>query len=484
MVPDAPAGRREFHGGGGGVGDDAIKKAKETVLQDTMCAANDAVLAASGAANAVAAGLLEAAAAVGGAVVVGDEGAVARKPLRGDSAPQLATGMVAEAEAGATQVNREWSVVVNIVFASRWFTSNPMITFCVPAGVNVSYLKNLLEAREGIPAKDQRWFFSANELENNLVVGPTGIDEPDRPWFLGESGFKVVNVVLDQSWNYELVLAMGTVKCLGIGSSLRILDTDCLKIICQTLGSNDLDIHPRPPSHDAFADTFDCDGGGGGDDAIKETKEKTTKNADSAADDASPAPPPATSPFFAPAPAPAPAAAGSALAINYHDAASLQYTSKHSTEETLKNFEQEAAIVVDGKQCVVDAATAAAPAAPRATSQLSSPAPQQKGLLPAAGDMAALPEDTRKAFAANAASDGGELSGAAAADAAQAAAGLSRLQSPGGARSSPSPGGSLPPPAAAAAAADAAAASMAAAAASVEASERAAQAMADGLDAR
>ena len=124
-----------------------------------------------------------------------------------------------------------------------------------------------------------------------------------------------------------------------------------------------------------------------------------------------------------------------------------------------------------------DSAIAAALAPPRAANPLPSPAPQQQGAPPAADDMEALPEDTSKALVANAASGGGELGGATPvakeladeADAAQAAAGLSSVQSPGG--SSPSPGVSLPRREAAAAAA--AAASATAAAASAAASDAA-----------
>ena len=256
---------------------------------------------------------------------------MARKHLSEDRAPQLATGLVA---AGATQVYRHWSVVVSIVFASRWFTSYPNITFCVPAGVNVSDMKILLEARVGIPAKDQRWFFGANELENHLVVGPTGINEPDRPWFLGESGFRVATVVLDQSWNYKLVLAMGTHICLGVDSPLRILDTDCLQIICNTL---DLDNRPRPDSHDAFAENFDCDGGGGGDDA--------NKDADTAADDAAlpaSAPLPATPP---PAPAAAPAPTSSSAAT-----ASIQVATSKEENTTSEPSPSEASYTTTMKE--------------------------------------------------------------------------------------------------------------------------------------
>ena len=57
--------------------------------------------------------------------------------------------------AGVTQVNRDWSVV-NIVFASRWFTSYPKIMFYVPEGVIVADLKRLLEAEQDIPAEDHR----------------------------------------------------------------------------------------------------------------------------------------------------------------------------------------------------------------------------------------------------------------------------------------------------------------------------------------
>ena len=255
-------------------------------VKDTRKEAGGNHATPNGSAFSSASGSLDAAAAVGGAEQDGIEGA---------GALPSAAGVVAEAVAGATQVDLVLSVTVNIVFASQWFTSykNKYNVYNVAAGVNVLHLKRLLEAEEGIPTADQRWMFGGIEWENHVVVGPSQGSDPEPPWVLGESDDRVASVLVDKRWNYELCLAMGTHSRLGEISPLLTLHTDCIKHICSALGSKDLEV---PVAHaaqsDAAARKGDSNGdrGGGGADGSKEAK-------DSAPDHTAQVPPPATRPY-------------------------------------------------------------------------------------------------------------------------------------------------------------------------------------------
>ena len=122
----------------------------------------------------------------------------------------------------------------------------------------------MLEDREGIPANDQQWMFNDEFMDNQLVVGTRREDEPNRPWFQGESECEGVDVVLDKSWDYELVLAMGTNERLGANSFFNLLNADCLVQICIELGSLDLvrhrDSRRMNVPHDAPAGNRNSDG--------------------------------------------------------------------------------------------------------------------------------------------------------------------------------------------------------------------------------
>ena len=148
-------------------------------------------------------------------------------PPRGESSPDSDFNRSRGEDAGG----HGWRVDVNI-YAEAWYAKKQRMTLHVSAGVNVADLKDMLASVKGIPANEQRWVFAGRELQNQEQVGG-----PNGPWVKGDSQSKAVDVHLDKSWDYQLVLTMALHRRLGIESSMHCLDDAILKYVCNIIRS-------------------------------------------------------------------------------------------------------------------------------------------------------------------------------------------------------------------------------------------------------
>ena len=80
------------------------------------------------------------------------------------------------------------------------------LTFRIEAGVNVAGMKKILMREKGYPVELQRWIFGGYVLDDKLVVGSHD-GGPERPWFLGDSGRKLCNVLIMPTGRAEVVSA-------------------------------------------------------------------------------------------------------------------------------------------------------------------------------------------------------------------------------------------------------------------------------------
>jgi hypothetical protein len=110
--------------------------------------------------------------------------------------------------AAARDSTAPWNLLVKVGSSKQWrcLVQNQW-ALTARTGETVADLKSRLVG-EGfdLPVKDQIWVFGGQVLGDQLVVHD-GIG-PDRPWFFGHPGSRVVDVPLPESWNIPLVLAM------------------------------------------------------------------------------------------------------------------------------------------------------------------------------------------------------------------------------------------------------------------------------------
>ena len=95
-----------------------------------------------------------------------------------------------------------WKVCVNVDNDTRC----EELTFRIEAGVNVAGMKKILMREKGYPVELQRWIFGGYVLDDKLVVGSHD-GGPERPWFLGDSGRKLCNVLIMPTGRAEVVSA-------------------------------------------------------------------------------------------------------------------------------------------------------------------------------------------------------------------------------------------------------------------------------------
>ena len=139
-------------------------------------------------------------AADGSAAAGGAAAAAAAEVGRGDDSDgggDGAPGAPADYGGGGGGGYTCWKVWLKLfVYRYRWFpgrdSEKPEVMLRVSAGDTVASMKELLATQEGFPAKYQRWFYSGRELTDQMVVGHCD----DSPWFLGDSGRRVVHVLM------------------------------------------------------------------------------------------------------------------------------------------------------------------------------------------------------------------------------------------------------------------------------------------------
>ena len=151
---------------------------------------------------------------------------------------------------------RDWNVLVRVVERKedgRWCVASRNVHISCKNGDTVAKLKERLGEKEGFVGINQTWIFAGRELGDEETVGFWLEAVPDVPWFIGDSGERVVTLVASESFNVGLVLAMGLHPRLGANSPLRVFTGDILPAILAQVGR--IVLHDRAANHPTGGDS-------------------------------------------------------------------------------------------------------------------------------------------------------------------------------------------------------------------------------------